>query len=82
MSLSSVVRVLSVLFFASEIALAVFKRARLRSAEVRDDGSLRALWAVIAVSVTLAVLAQRGGHGQLRSCKRSVPGSDADLHPD
>jgi protein-S-isoprenylcysteine O-methyltransferase Ste14 len=65
-SLFSVVRVLSVLFFASEVALAVFRRARLRSAEVRDDGSLRALWAVIAVSVTMAVLAQRVPFGRIR----------------
>ena len=53
-------------FFASEVALAMFKRARLGAADVQDRGSMRTLWAVIAGSVTLAVTAQRLGLGRIR----------------
>ena len=60
-------------FFASEVALAMFKRARLGAAEVQDRGSMRTLWAVIAASVTLAVTARRLGLGLIRSGGPWIP---------
>ncbi len=43
------------LFPVSEIALAVFRRARTRTAHVEDQGSLRLLWLVIAASLCAAI---------------------------
>lgn len=53
------------LFFASEVALAIFKRARLQGADVHDRGSMRTLWVVIALSVALAVGTARLSFGQI-----------------
>jgi protein-S-isoprenylcysteine O-methyltransferase len=47
-----------VLFPISEIALAVFKRANPRGAEVVDQGSMRLLWITIAAGVGLAIGSQ------------------------
>jgi protein-S-isoprenylcysteine O-methyltransferase len=66
-SLSSIVRIVTALFLVSEVALAVFKRARLRTAEVSDRGSMRTLWVVIAISVTLATLVRRVPFGRIRA---------------
>ncbi len=52
--------VLGLVFMLSEIALGLKKRARAGDSRLADRGSLRLLWVVIAVSVTLAfVLAPR-----------------------
>ncbi|MBI2569286.1 MAG: isoprenylcysteine carboxylmethyltransferase family protein [Candidatus Schekmanbacteria bacterium] len=44
-----------VIFPASEIALAFFRRARPSTAAVADRNSLRVLWMVIAASVVMAI---------------------------
>jgi protein-S-isoprenylcysteine O-methyltransferase Ste14 len=58
MILSAALTVMVVLFPISEIALAVLKRATSATAQVEDRGSMRLLWASIALGVGLAVAAQ------------------------
>jgi protein-S-isoprenylcysteine O-methyltransferase len=65
MSLASTVWAVAVLFPISEIALAIFKRARSQTADLSDRGSMRTLWLVIALSVALAVGLRRFPFGRL-----------------
>jgi protein-S-isoprenylcysteine O-methyltransferase len=51
MSLASV---FGLVFLVSELGLAIFKRAGRHGSQVADQGSLRLLWTVIALSVFLA----------------------------
>ena len=52
-------------FPISEIALAVFKRARMGQTENRDRGSLPWLWIAIALGIALAIGAQSIAAGRL-----------------
>lgn len=65
MNSSTLVWLLMASFPISEIALAVFKRARLGQTENRDRGSLPWLWVAIALGIALAIVAQRFPAGQL-----------------
>ncbi len=58
MSLEPALRVAIVLFPASEVALALFRRARPGAAAIADRGSMRRLWLAVGVGVVLAVLGQ------------------------
>ena len=58
MIVSAALTVVIVFFPISEIALAVLKRAKPATAEVEDRGSMRLLWASIALGVSLAIAAQ------------------------
>ncbi len=59
------VTLLFIVWPISEIVLSVAKRASSRTAEVRDRGSIKLLWIVIAASVTVAVLLEYEGLGQM-----------------
>jgi protein-S-isoprenylcysteine O-methyltransferase len=56
--LSEVLWVALLIFPISEIALAIFRRADRRTADVRDRGSMRLLWVAIGLAIVLAVAAQ------------------------
>jgi protein-S-isoprenylcysteine O-methyltransferase len=58
MSAGLVLLCLFALFPLSEIALAVWKRAKPGMADRQDRGSLRLLWAAIGVGLALAIAAQ------------------------
>ena len=53
--MSTVLLIVVALFPISEILLAVFKRARAGAAQIEDRGSVRLLWAAIAVGVGAAI---------------------------
>jgi len=55
--LSTILLTVVVLFPASEIALARFKRARPQISRLEDRGSLRLMWLAITIGVSLAVAA-------------------------
>ncbi|HXH27767.1 MAG TPA: isoprenylcysteine carboxylmethyltransferase family protein [Candidatus Polarisedimenticolia bacterium] len=57
MILSMVLTAVVLFFPVSEITLAIVKRARPGTAEVEDQGSMRLLWASIALGIGLAVVA-------------------------
>lgn len=59
-------------FPISEIALGIFKRARLKTADLQDRGSLRTLWVVISLSVALAAGAQWLSFGRLPFALASI----------
>jgi protein-S-isoprenylcysteine O-methyltransferase len=56
---TSLASILGLAFLISEAGLAIFKRAGRRGQRVADQGSLRLLWTVIALSVFLAFVAAR-----------------------
>jgi protein-S-isoprenylcysteine O-methyltransferase len=58
MTLGTLLGIVVVLFPISEIALAVFRRARRGAARVEDRGSMAVLWLVITFGVGLAIAAQ------------------------
>ncbi len=64
--LTLLLRLVVVLFPVSEAALAVFKRANRRTAEVEDRGSLRALWLAILGGFAVAVAGQWARWARLR----------------
>ena len=53
--LNSILWSVVILFPVSEIALAIFKRSDAAAAQAEDRGSLRFLWLMIGLGVTLAV---------------------------
>jgi protein-S-isoprenylcysteine O-methyltransferase len=57
-TLRTLLWIVVVLFPLSEIALAVFRRAKKGAARVEDRGSMAVLWLVITVGVGLAIAAQ------------------------
>jgi protein-S-isoprenylcysteine O-methyltransferase Ste14 len=59
------------LFPASEIVLAILKRADSRTAQREDRGSMRIVWLAVALGVTCALAAQRVPWASLQS--PSVP---------
>ena len=58
MTVSVALRTVVILFPISEIVLALVKRANALTAEVRDRGSIRLLWAAISLGVVLGIGAQ------------------------
>jgi protein-S-isoprenylcysteine O-methyltransferase len=58
LALSEVLWVALLIFPVSEIALAIFRRADRRTADVRDRGSMRLLWVAIGLAIALAIAAQ------------------------
>ena len=55
----TVVDYVAFLFPVSEVLLAISRRAKSRSASVKDKGSLRMMWRIILISLCAALLAKR-----------------------
>jgi protein-S-isoprenylcysteine O-methyltransferase Ste14 len=65
MTLAHVFTAAAFIFFGSEVALGIFKRARVRGGKSEDRGSLLVLWTCIGAGVCLAMLGHRFPSGNL-----------------
>jgi len=63
MKINFLVLAVCALWVSSEVLLVVTKRSQKGQAKAADRGSQKLLWATILISITIAVLAQRGDVG-------------------
>jgi protein-S-isoprenylcysteine O-methyltransferase len=67
---------LTLFFFGSELALAIFRRSRrIDGAKAADQGSIRLLWIVITLAITLAVSFSGYGPGRFPFPRAVVRGT-------
>jgi protein-S-isoprenylcysteine O-methyltransferase len=66
MTMAHVFTAASLIFFGSEVALGLFKRARAHGARIEDRGSLLVLWGSIGAGVGLAMLGHRFPSANMR----------------